>query len=115
MSLIAIGCCGAYCGTCLALTDGACLGCRLGYDTGERDINKAKCRIKVCCIRKLGTACTCADCADCLFCATLQGLYGKNGYKYKKYRQSLEFMRTRGYDCFLQAASKWKGAYGKLP
>ena len=115
MSLIGIGCCAAYCGTCRALADGACLGCRLGYETGERDISKARCKMKVCCIKRLGTAHTCADCPDCLTCDTLQGLYRKNGYKYKKYQQSLEFIRTHGYDHFLEATAKWKGAYGKLP
>ncbi len=115
MSSIDIGCCAAYCGTCRALIDGTCLGCRLGYDTGERDINKARCKMKVCCIKRLGTACTCADCPDCLTCDTLQGLYRKKGYKYQKYRQSMEYLRTHGYDSFLEAAAKWKGAYGRLP
>jgi hypothetical protein len=110
-----VGCCGAYCRTCRALIDGTCLGCRLGYDTGERDIDKARCKMKVCCITRLGTAHTCADCPDCLSCDTLQGFYGKNGYKYKRYRESMEFIRTPGYDCFLEAVRKWKGAYGKLP
>jgi hypothetical protein len=115
VSQIEIGCCAAYCGTCLALADGTCRGCRMGYDTAERDIKKARCKMKVCCITKLGTAHTCADCPDCLTCDTLQGLYRKNGYKYKKYQQSLDFIRTHGYDPFLEATSKWKGAYGKLP
>ena len=115
LSSIEIGCCGAYCGTCRALLDGTCRGCRLRYDSGERDIDKARCKMKVCCIRRLGTACTCADCPDCLSCDTLQGMYRKNGYKYRKYRESMEFIRTHGYDLFLEAATKWKGAYGKLP
>ena len=115
MSLIEIGCCAAYCGTCRALRDGTCRGCRTGYDTGGRDIDKARCRIKVCCIHRLGIARTCADCPDCLTCDTLQGLYRKNGYKYRKYRESLEFIRAHGYDAFLEASDKWKGAYGKLP
>jgi hypothetical protein len=115
MSFIEIGCCGAYCGTCRPLIEGICLGCRLGYDTGERDIDKARCKMKVCCIKRLGTAGTCADCPDCLTCDTLQVFYGKKGYKYQKYRQSMEYLRTHGYDSFLEAAAKWKGAYGKLP
>jgi hypothetical protein len=115
MSLIEIGCCAAYCRTCLALADGTCRGCRMGYETGERDIAKARCQMKVCCIKRLGTAHTCADCPDCLTCETLRGFYSKNGYKYRKYRQSLEFIRSHGYDSFLASAAKWKGAYGKLP
>jgi hypothetical protein len=115
VSLIEIGCCAAYCGTCLALADGTCRGCRMGYENGERDIDKARCKMKVCCIKRLGMECTCADCPDCLSCETLQSLYRKNGYKYKKYRQSMEFIRAHGYELFLEAADKWKGAYGKLP
>ena len=109
-----IGCCAAYCGTCPALVDGTCRGCRLGYDTGERDVGKARCQMKTCCIRRLGTGSTCADCPDCLTCNTLQGFYAKKGYKYHKYRQSFEFIRAHGYDCFLDAAAKWKGPRGKL-
>ena len=29
-----------------------CKGCKIGYDTGERDIAKAKCAMKVCCVRR---------------------------------------------------------------
>jgi hypothetical protein len=36
------------------------VGCKLGYDFGERDLSKAKCEIKVCCFRERGLA-TCAD------------------------------------------------------
>mgnify|MGYP006269563497 CR=1 FL=1 len=115
MSFVEIGCCGAYCGTCPAFSDGTCLGCRIGYERGERDINKARCRMKVCCIRRLGTAATCADCPDGLTCDILQGWYGKKGYKYRKYRQSFEFIRAHGYERFLEAAANWKGPHGKLP
>jgi hypothetical protein len=115
MSLIEIGCCAAYCGTCLALADGTCRGCRMGYDSAERDIAKARCKMKVCCITRLGLTYTCADCPDCLSCETLQGLYRKKGHKYRKYRESMEFIRTHGYDRFLKATTRCKGAYGKLP
>jgi hypothetical protein len=64
---------------------------------------------------KLGTACTCADCPDCLTCGTLQGFYGKKGYKYGKYRQSFQFIRSHGYDRFLQAANQWTSPRGRLP
>jgi hypothetical protein len=115
LSLIEIGCCGAYCGTCRALGDGTCRGCRVGYESGERDIEKARCAMKVCCIGRLGVAHTCADCPDCLSCVTLQGLFSKKGHKYGRYRQSLEFIRTHGYERFLETADRWKGAYGRLP
>ena len=115
MSSIDIGCCAAYCGTCMAQAPGTCAGCRIGYDSAKRDIRKARCAIKVCCLKRLGTAHTCADCPDCLTCETLQGMYAKDGYKYRKYKQSLEFIRAHGYERFLEAADEWKRAYGKLP
>ena len=110
-----IGCCGAYCGTCRELTEGKCSGCKLGYDTGERDLAKARCKIKVCCISKVGLAHTCVDCSGYVSCNTLQDFYSKKGYKYKKYKESMEFIRIHGYDSFLKNANKWKGAYGRLP
>jgi hypothetical protein len=56
-----IGCCGAFCKTCKAFIEGFCKGCKLGYDKGERDIGKAKCKMKVCCFRERKLE-TCADC-----------------------------------------------------
>jgi hypothetical protein len=47
----------------------ACKGCRIGHDTGERDIAKARCKIKLCCLsRQLET---CADCPQYLVCGVL--------------------------------------------
>ena len=111
--ILPIGCCCAYCGTCPALKDNACKGCKLGYDEGKRDINAARCAIKRCCLitKKLNT---CADCPDYESCRTIQGLFEKNGYKYKKYRQSLEFIRHYGYSAFIAATGSWKRAYGNL-
>jgi hypothetical protein len=108
-----IGCCGAYCKTCKAFREGACKGCKLGYENGGRDINRAKCRMKVCCFGKKKLE-TCADCADYPKCSIIRGFYGKNGYKYKKYGEAIEFIRENGYPKFLKLAKKWKGAYGKL-
>ena len=117
MSLIEIGCCGAYCRTCIAgtLGDHTCKGCRMGYDDGRRDIGKARCAMKVCCIKKLGWEHTCADCDLADSCSTLQGFYSKKAYKYGRYRKSMEFIRSHGYDAYLDAAVDWKQAYGKLP
>jgi hypothetical protein len=114
MPLTRIGCCAAYCGTCPELTEGRCRGCKSGYDTGARDLAKARCKMKVCCIGSLGTQHTCADCSDYPSCGIIQGFYGKKGHKYKKYRESAEFIRNRGYGPFLQIAAKWKGPYGKF-
>ena len=108
-----IGCCGAYCKKCKPYIEGCCKGCKLGYDTGERNIDKAKCKIKLCCMkeRKLET---CSDCSSLTSCQTISSFYGKNGYKYKKYKQSIEFIKNNGYGEFIKFADKWQGAYGKL-
>lgn len=108
-----IGCCGTYCKTCKPFIEGYCKGCKLGYHTGQRDINKAKCKIKVCCLKekKLGT---CADCPDFSGCKIIHSFHDKSGYKYKKYKQSMEFIRKNGYQKFIKLANKWKGPYGKL-
>jgi len=108
-----IGCCGAYCRTCPPFIEGYCKGCKLGYDEGERDISKAKCKMKVCCFKEKRLE-TCADCSSYPACGIIHGFYGKNGYKYKRYMQSIEFIRKNGYDSFIKAAKNWKGAYGKL-
>lgn len=111
MAIAEIGCCGAYCRTCPAFREQACKGCKIGYEGGDRDIGKAKCRMKVCCVsRKLPS---CADCGEYLTCGVLNGFYGKTGFKYKKYRQAAEYIRARGYGAFLEIADGWKNAYGK--
>ena len=108
-----IGCCGGYCKTCKAFIEGFCKGCKLGYDEGKRDINKAKCIMKVCCFKEKKLE-TCADCTDYPGCKIIHGFYDKNGYKYKKYKQAIEFIRKNGYSKFIKSANDWKGAYGKL-
>ena len=110
---IYIGCCGAYCKTCKAFLEDFCKGCKLGYDNGERDINKAKCKIKVCCFKNMEYD-SCADCAKLENCTIIGDLYSKNGYKYKKYKESIEFIKQNGYKDFIQLADKWNGAFGKL-
>jgi len=107
-----IGCCGAYCKTCKPFIEEFCKGCKLGYDKG-RDINKAKCNMKVCCFKKKELE-TCADCPDYPKCKTIHNFFSKNGFKYKKYKQAIEFIRKNGYSKFINLANEWKGAYGKL-
>jgi hypothetical protein len=107
-----IGCCGAYCGTCPVIKENLCRGCKIGYQTGERDLSKAKCKIKICCLRKRFSSC--ADCDDYDTCEILQGFYAKNGYKYKKYNEALNFIRSSGYEKFLDIADSWTQQYGKL-
>lgn len=113
MSIREIGCCGAYCKTCRALSDEACRGCKLGYENGERNITKSRCRIKICCFKNRSLE-TCADCPEYLSCALIGDFQGKNGYKYKKYKQSLDFIKENGYAHFLRLAGTWKGPYGRL-
>jgi hypothetical protein len=108
-----IGCCGAYCKTCPPLIENYCKGCKLGYDTGKRDINDAKCKMKVCCFKENNFE-TCADCPDYSTCKIILDFHNKKGYKYKKYKQSIEFIRKNGYDEFLKNAKDWKRAYGPL-
>lgn len=111
MSVAEIGCCGAYCMTCRSFTEKVCYGCKLGYENRKRDISKAKCKIKVCCIKKVYN--TCADCPDYKSCQVVNEFYSKNGDKYRKYNKATEYIRENGYDSFLSIADKWKNAYGK--
>jgi len=118
MTIKEIGCCGAYCRTCIEQqkdkypSERTCRGCKLGYGSGERDINKAKCKIKVCCFKERGLE-TCADCLD-YPCEILEEFWSKKGWKYKQYRQQLEFIRKNGYEEFLKRTNKWRGPRGKL-
>lgn len=108
-----IACCGAYCKTCKPYKEGFCKGCKLGYDDGKRDLNKAKCKIKVCCFKEKKLE-TCADCPDYMDCKIINTFHGKSGYKYKKYKQSMDYIVENGYPKFIKLADKWKGPYGKL-
>jgi hypothetical protein len=113
MSVREIGCCGAYCKTCLLSTSGSiCRGCKLGYENGGRDINKARCKIKICCFRDRQFE-TCADCPDYPYCGLIQDFHNKKGYKYQKYKQAIEFIKENGYAKFIGIANNWKGAYGR--
>lgn len=111
MSVREIGCCGAYCKTCKPFNSGACKGCKIGYDTGERDVTKEKCKMKVCCIERGYDSC--ADCHETESCSTINEFYGKKGYKYGKYQQATGFIRENGYEEFLKIADNWTNAYGK--
>lgn len=108
-----IGCCGAHCKTCRALVLGHCKGCKLGYDEGERDISRARCKIKLCCFgaKKLET---CAECPECDSCSVLSAFHAKSAREYKSYREALEFIRANGYSEFSKKAKNWKRACGKL-
>jgi len=111
MTLVQIGCCGAYCVTCRAWKEQACKGCKIGYANGKRDINKARCKIKVCCIGNGYNSC--ADCPDLQVCQIINTFFSKKGYKYGKYRQAIEYIKQNGYVAFIAIADKWTNAYGK--
>ena len=111
MSKIELGCCGAYCRTCKVYEIGSCKGCKIGYDNGLRDLSKAKCKIKVCCIEKKMTSC--ADCLDYDSCSIIQKFHNHKGYKYGKYRQAIGYIKDNGYEEFFKLADEWNNAYGK--
>ncbi|MBN2405918.1 MAG: DUF3795 domain-containing protein [Coriobacteriia bacterium] len=107
-----VGCCGAYCGTCKPYIEGFCKGCKLGYATGDRDLENARCRIKVCCMKRGYESC--ADCPELATCDVIGNFHGKNGHKYRKYRESTQFIREHGYEEFMRQAGGWTNVYGKL-
>jgi len=106
-----MGCCGAYCRTCKVLLLGVCKGCKLGYTDGTRDINKAKCKMKVCCVGK--NLNSCADCEKYCECDIIGNFLKNKGYKYIKYKQALDYIRKEGYELFFSFADEWENAYGK--
>jgi hypothetical protein len=118
MTILEISCCGAYCKTCMQWQktkypkERGCLGCKLGYEDGKRDISRAKCEIKVCCFGKKKLQ-TCVDCPE-YPCGILLKFWSKNGSKYQQYKRQLEFIKQNGYEEFLKHADKWKGPRGKL-
>ena len=111
MSKEEIGCCGAYCKTCKVYKANLCKGCKIGYTDDSRDITRAKCKIKICCIKREYNSC--AECNEYESCSILQDFFSKNGYKYKKYKEAIDYIVKYGYDEFLMIADKWKMQYGK--
>lgn len=110
-SLLELGCCGACCKTCHEFMVN-CKGCKIGYTSGERNIDKARCKIKICCINKEYNSC--ADCSSLKNCSTINSFYSKNGYKYRKYQESIMYIKQNGYETFFKISEKWKNAYGKF-
>jgi len=107
-----VGCCGAYCKTCKPFREGFCKGCKLGYTTGERELTKAKCRIKVCCMGRGYQSC--ADCSELDTCDIMHSFHDKSGYKYRKYKESITFICQHGYAEYIRQADTWTNAYGKF-
>ena len=113
MSVEDVGCCGAYCGTCKVRKESLCPGCKSGYADGTRELSRAKCHMKVCCLKNHYNSC--ADCDEYGSCNIIQAFYNKNGYKYKKYQEAIDFIRANGYENFMKIADGWKMQYGKYP
>ena len=107
-----IGCCGAYCGTCREYLK-TCKGCKPGYLDGSRELSRAKCRMKKCCLPRGNI--TCGDCEEYDRCEIIQSFLNHPGYKYGKYKQALEYIRAHGHAAFLNVAEPWTCAYGKYP
>jgi hypothetical protein len=105
---ILLGCCGAYCRTCKEFGKALCKGCKTGYADGSRDLARAKCKIKLCCMSK--DYISCADCPEFENCEILESFNAKRKYRYKK---ALSFIRKEGYAGFFTIANQWTNAYGK--
>ncbi|MEJ2281196.1 MAG: DUF3795 domain-containing protein [Candidatus Bathyarchaeota archaeon] len=118
MTVKEIGCCGAYCRTCLNWqkekypNKRTCRGCKLGYESENRDLSKSKCKIKVCCFVEKQLE-TCVDCQD-YPCKLLETFWNKKGWKYNQYKKQLEYIKQNGYTKYLDIADTWKKAHGKL-
>ena len=84
-----------------------------GYLDASRDLSRAKCKMKKCCLTRGHI--TCGDCGEYESCETIQSFLNHPGYKYGKYKQALEFIRAHGHAAFLNAAEHWTGAYGRYP
>lgn len=108
-----VTCCGCYCKTCKPYIDGFCKGCKLGYRAGERDINKAKCKIKICCFKgkKLET---CADCESVSNCEIFNNRFKVGTRDNERLQEALKYIKDHGYDKFIEKAKKWTSYAGKL-
>lgn len=108
-----VGCCGAYCKTCMTPDERSCKGCRLGYEDGKRKLLRARCQVKRCCLieKKLPT---CMECGEFESCELLQGFYGLSK-AHQKIRRAAEFIRKNGYDRFEAVAGHWTRSKGELP
>ncbi len=110
---IYIACCGAYCRTCKPFIEGHCKGCKVGYNLDNRDINRAKCKIKLCCFRD-NKFDSCAECSKFSNCEIFFGRFKIGTRDNKKYQESLAFIKKNGYLKFIKLADNWKGPCGKL-
>jgi hypothetical protein len=108
-----IACCGCYCKTCKPYIDGFCKGCKLGYASGVRDINKAKCKIKICCFKEKKFD-TCADCNKYYNCEIFNNRFKVGTKDNVSLQDALNYIKDHGYDKFILKAKNWKSYKGKL-
>ena len=108
-----ISCCGFYCKTCKEYVKGFCKGCKLGYDENERDINKAKCKIKLCSFKDKQLI-SCADCNDFRDCEILSKRFKPGTYYHRKCIGLLEYLKSNGSDNYIKIASGWNSHMGKI-
>jgi hypothetical protein len=108
-----IGCCGAYCKTCRSLTREKCKGCKLGFNDGDRNINRTRCNIKKCCFRDNKFE-TCADCQKLDSCNHMENWYKKEQGKYRSYKKFLDYIKENGYSKFIKTAESWKNWFGEF-
>ena len=108
-----ISCCGFYCKTCKVYKTSYCKGCKLGYETNKRDINKAKCNIKLCCYKDKQLI-TCAECKNFEDCEVVKARFKPGTYENKKCIEQLNFIKKNGCASFIEIANSWKNHYGRL-
>jgi hypothetical protein len=108
-----IGCCGAYCKACRSFVRGDCKGCKLGFDIGDRNINRTGCTVKKCCFRDKKYE-TCADCNNFDSCNYMENWYKKGKGKYRAYKKYIDFIKENGYTKFIEIANAWKSHFGEI-
>lgn len=99
-----IGCCGA----CREYRK-TCKGCKPGYLDGSRDLSRAKCRMKKCCLAR-----GCVTCGEYESCGIIQSFLNHPGYKYGKYQRLWQIPRTGPLNEIPPAEHPWMPAGGNL-
>jgi hypothetical protein len=89
------------------------MGCKIGFEGTERNINASKCNIKLCCFRDNNFE-TCAECSKMDYCSILEKWHNKNNGKYRKYKELLEYIKNNGYEKFTEIANNWKNEFGEI-
>ena len=77
-----MGCWAAYCKPCREF-EKTYKGCTLGYLDGSRDLSRAKCKAKKCCLTR--ERISCGDCEEYDGFETIKSFINHAVYKYGKY------------------------------